>query len=367
MRAVFAGGGSGGHLYPGLAVADELRRRDPLGIEIRFLATSRPIDRIILDRSGFAWEPLPAIRDGRPSRLGTFLRAAPVFGTALRRIRELRPDVVIGLGGYGSVPPCLAAASLRIPVFLLEPNCIPGRANRLLSPLAREVWVQFGAVREGLPRGARVRVTGNPLRQGLQAVPAAGARVSLGLAASLPTLVILGGSQGASGVNRLATTSAPELRARCEGLQIFHLAGAADRDAVDEAYRRARIPARVEAFVDRMDLAYSAADVVVSRAGAGTLAELAAFGLPAVLVPYPHDRDRHQVENARAFERAGAAVVHLEGGEEGFAEAVLGILADRSRREGMAERCRRLGRPEAAVLAVHRLEHWERERAVRTP
>jgi UDP-N-acetylglucosamine--N-acetylmuramyl-(pentapeptide) pyrophosphoryl-undecaprenol N-acetylglucosamine transferase len=357
-RIVLAGGGSGGHVYPGLALAQALAGCSS-DVEVRLLATDRPIDRLILGRQRVPWEPFPALRPPGGAALGTALRAAPVLGCAVQRIRRLRPHAVVGLGGYGSVAPCLAAAGLRVPVFLLEPNRIPGRANRLLSHLAREVWIHFEGTQGALPRGTRTFRTGNPLRPGLRPLPAPAARVALGLDPHRPTLLVLGGSQGAAGVNRAVVASMRAIRRATPDLQVLHLTGFSDRDVVTEAYREASIPARVEAYLEEMERAYSAADLVVARSGAGTLAEITAIGVAAVLVPYPHHRDRHQLANALALESVGAARVCREDDRDDLAGTIGDLLTDGARREAMARRSKERGCPGAAAEALRRLEHWK--------
>lgn len=360
LRVLFAGGGSGGHLYPGLALADALGKRYGREVDVRFLATERSIDRRILGACNVAWESLPGLRDGGRGVLGRFGRAPRSFVVALARVRDYRPDVIIGLGGYGSLPVALVGAALRIPLYLIEPNVVPGRANRLLARIARETWTQFEETGRRLHPKALTYVTGNPLRGGITRVERARARGHFGLGHDATVLLILGGSQGAEALNRLILDGgAQALAERVPRLEVLHIAGAGDDRvaALGDAYAGAGVPAHVIPFSDRMELAYSAADVALTRAGAGTLAELMVCGVPAVLVPYPH-QDGHQECNARWMDEHGAAACETESDPARIRDRLIDLLTERTRRDDMASRARRLARPAAADEVVRRLENW---------
>jgi len=354
VRILLAGGGSGGHVYPGLAIAGELHRAAGPRVDVRFLATTREVDRRILGDSAVDWEGLPELARGR-DRLGALARAPGTLLGAVRRVRAFRPDAIIGLGGRGSIPAVLAGAMHDVPIYLVEPNVTPGRANRFLARYAREVWVQFEAS-SGMLGRTRVFRTGNPIRR-LRRLDRGAARRRLGLEPEGSVLLVLGGSQGASALNGLAGT----LAGRCArtGAQVVHATGGGDSTrAVAARYRSARARAVVRDYLDPIDEAYAAADAVICRAGAGTLAEVACFGLPAVLLPYRGDRARHQVHNAEFVRERGAALVEDEEDTEAVGGAVDRLLGDRGLRARMARRAAALGRPGAAAEAVARLRDW---------
>ena len=251
--------------------------------------------------------------------LGPLARA--VLASA-RRIREFRPDVLVGVGGYGTVPPTIAARALGVPYVLLEQNVRPGKANRFLAPGAARLYVQWAQARAAFPGcGAKTVVTGSPLRRQLRPVPREQALRRFGLADTLPTLAVVGGSQGAEALNRGVVEA---LSGSAAGLQIIHVTGTSQVDLVRGAYASRGARAVVLDFVQDMDSLYSAADLVVSRAGAMAIAELAAFGTPSVLVPIPRSSGDHQRENAKAVARGGGAILLEEQG--GLAAGLAPIL-----------------------------------------
>ncbi len=319
LRVALAGGGTGGHLFPGLAVARRLsggerpllfgsgksQEREWVGESAQAVALDAPmLPRGVRDLPRFA------------VRLGGALAAS------LRVLRGRRPDLVVGLGGYASVAPGIAALLTGRPLLLLEQNAVLGKANRLLSLLGGRVAASFGAALEGLPGRARgrARVLGNPLRPEILA--GRGDHGRFGLSPARPVVLVTGGSQGAEVLNRRFVEAAPAL-ART-GVQVLHLTGTRDEAAVREAYGAAGVAAFTRAFSRDMGTLLATADLVVCRAGGTTLAELAARGRPAVLVPFPHHGDRHQERNAAVFAAAGAARVVPE--NEFTAEAVERIV-----------------------------------------
>lgn len=344
---VFAGGGSGGHLYPALAVARALE-----GVECVFLV---PKDRgddariagefrtLAMETPRFDRAPLLY-----PARL---VRAVVAARRALRRVGACG---VVGLGGYASVPACLAARSLSLPVYLMELNAVPGRATRLLGRLASGVGLGTAAALPRMHRRVPCRITGTPLRDELseRADPR-----DFGLEPGLATLLVLGGSQGAAGLNARVLEAMP----RCADLpmQVLHCAGVHDAPRVREAYRATGARAVVLDFLPRIGRAYSVADLVLARGGASTVAECLALGLPAVYVPYPHHRDRQQAMNALAAVRAGAArLVEEEAlSPQAFRALALELLLRPDARRAMAEAARALALPGAAeAMAAHLME-----------
>jgi UDP-N-acetylglucosamine--N-acetylmuramyl-(pentapeptide) pyrophosphoryl-undecaprenol N-acetylglucosamine transferase len=299
-RILFAGGGTGGHVFPGIALAQHAE-----GAQVHWLCTSRPFDAAQLSKENIPFEALESPRwRGFTGFLGPLARA--ILASA-RRIREFKPDVLVGVGGYGTVPPAIAARSLGIPYVLLEQNIRPGKANRFLAPGAARLYVQWAEARSAFPGcGAKTVVTGSPLRRQLRRIPRAEALRRFGLDDVLPTLAVVGGSQGAEALNRGVVDS---LNGAASGLQIIHVTGKSQVDAVRDAYASKGARAVVLDFVSDMDSLYSAADLVVSRAGAMAIAELAAFGTPSVLVPISRSSGDHQRENAKAVEKGGGAIL----------------------------------------------------------
>lgn len=371
LRALFAGGGTGGHLFPGVEVARELERL--AGARCLFVGTGRAVEARVLEGTSFERAAIPAAKlPGGARGLPRFLAGAVrALGAGLGRVRRFDPHIVVGLGGYASAAPAAAAALLGRPLFLLEQNALPGRANRLLARLARAVFVPWEAARERFPRRARARVAavGNPVRRAvLDRVPAPGARRRLGLEKGRATLLVIGGSLGARGLNRAVEAGLAVLARERERLQVVHLAGDEDAPRLARAYGAAGVRAHVASFLAEMEVAYSAADLALARAGGTTIAELACRGLPAVLVPFPAAADDHQTANAREVERAGGALVATEAdlGAPGGIERAIALLFDEERRRAMGERMRALGRPEAArAIAERMLEEavpWGTER-----
>jgi UDP-N-acetylglucosamine--N-acetylmuramyl-(pentapeptide) pyrophosphoryl-undecaprenol N-acetylglucosamine transferase len=285
------------------------------------------------------------------------IRSVLTAGRVLHIVRRFRPHVVVGLGGHNCVVPALMGRLLGICTVLFESNAIPGRAVRLLAPLADCVALQWAQAATGL-RAQRVLLAGNPVRARLFGVPQEAARRRLGLAPGKQTLLVMGGSQGALALNQVLYATLESVRARGVDLQVVHLTGVAHLPAALE-WREARgFPSyRAIGFTDRMEDAYGAADFVVARAGGSTLAELTALGLPAILVPYPHHADGHQRANAAVLAEAGAALTiqQSELNERRLAAAVAALAVDERLRRRMAECARRMGRPEAALAVASEL------------
>ena len=353
MRLLIAGGGTGGHLYPGIAVARELLARMPEA-EVTFVGTAHGIEARVLPREGLT---LDVIRSAglKGKSVGALLRGAallPLSGLdAWRVISRRRPEVVLGLGGYSSGPVVMLAAVRRIPTMVMEQNAIPGFSNRRLAPLVNAAAVTYEDAVAFF--GAKAFVSGNPVRSEFfeeahdeQISPPGAARV-----------LVFGGSQGAHAINMAMVEAAPRLAAAAGGLAITHQTGERDMEMVRDGYRRAGIQARVEPFLYHMDREMRSADVVVSRAGATTLAEVAASGRTAILVPLPTATDDHQRRNAEAFARQGAAIVVAQKDLTGerLAAELLELAQDRQRRQQIAAAARRLARPNAAKTIVDKL------------
>jgi UDP-N-acetylglucosamine--N-acetylmuramyl-(pentapeptide) pyrophosphoryl-undecaprenol N-acetylglucosamine transferase len=341
MRVVIAGGGTGGHLYPGIALAHEFMRVRP-GSSVLFVGTERGLESRVVPREGFELATIRVrglVGRGVLRAAVTLARLPGALLEAVCILRRFRPERVVGGGGYAAGPTIAAARLLRRTIVLLEQNVLPGVTNRWLSPIADLVVASFEESRAAF-RG-RVEVLGNPVRP---AVVSAG-RTAL---PDAPSILVFGGSQGARAINRAVVGALPTL-SQIDGLSIVHQTGQADFADTTRAYDAAGVTATVTPYVDDMGAAYARAALVVARAGATTVAELTACGRPAIVIPYPHAAHGHQERNARAVESAGAGVVILERDLDGPAlgEAIAGLLADRPRLARMAEASRALGRPDA--------------------
>ncbi|MBK6847177.1 MAG: undecaprenyldiphospho-muramoylpentapeptide beta-N-acetylglucosaminyltransferase [Proteobacteria bacterium] len=352
MRVLIAGGGTGGHVFPALAVAQELRAVDPTA-RILFVGADG-LERELVPAHGFELVQLPAGRlkgATTVARLRTLARVLPAVLRARALLRRFAPQVVVGVGGYASGPVVAAAALARIPVLLLEQNAIPGLTNRLLARCAARVVVAFPQAEQRLPPGRAV-LLGNPLRRELVAAlqqprPAPGTGPGR-------QLLVLGGSQGARALNEAITAAALRLVGALPALLITHQTGPADAPWVAARYQQAGVAARVEPFIQDMAEVYRKADLVLSRSGATTLAELTVAGLPAVLVPYPHAADDHQTANAAELAQAGAAVLlpQAQLSPERLATLLAELLNDPSRLAAMSRAMHAAARPEAAAAVV---------------
>ena len=297
-------GGTGGHLFPGLAVGDELVAR---GCDVMLLISPKEVDQqAVRATSTMQIVTLPAVGLVRGNVVGFFKGFYASYREARRVFAERAPKAVLAMGGFTSAPPVLAGRKLRAATFLHESNTIPGRANRFLACLVTQGFVGFPTCAERL-RTKEILVTGTPVRPQFVRTDPEAARVSLGLQPKRDTLLVMGGSQGAVAINQLLVRCLGDLQSALPEIQFLHLTGAKDFDKVAAAHREAKVRAVVRPFLTEMELALNAATVAVSRSGASSLAEFAALRLPAILIPYPAATDNHQFHNARAFVEAGAA------------------------------------------------------------
>jgi UDP-N-acetylglucosamine--N-acetylmuramyl-(pentapeptide) pyrophosphoryl-undecaprenol N-acetylglucosamine transferase len=368
MKILIAAGGTGGHLFPGLAIAQEWQRRRP--VDVIFAGTARGLESKLLPRIGY---PLVLLRvegwigRGRKT-IGAMMQLPRSLWEAWRLLRQVRPDLVIGTGGYASGPLLFMAALSRYPSVVVEPNVLPGLTNRLLAPLVDLVIGAFERSRRHL-WARRLLVLGNPIRQevlaALDAAPPASSsaqktaerdRADAGVRRR--TILVLGGSQGSHAINQVVIEALDELGPLRETIWLIHQTGEADAAWVRQAYDRRGVGGRVESFIHAMGDVYAQADLVISRAGATTVAELTACGKPALFIPLPSAAHRHQHYNAELLEREGAAIVCEQEVVTGRSLArLLGeLLADDARLKAMAAASRRLGRPEAARTVVEACE-----------
>lgn len=350
MRVVLTGGGTGGHIYPALAIAAELRG----AIAVGYLGTERGLEARVVPAEGIPFFAVPAtgVLGKSPAAMARgALAAAAGLARASAVLRQLRPDVVVGTGGYVTGPVGLAAALLGISLFVLEENARPGITNRMLARFARHIAVPWAEAAAGFPASVRTKVvvTGNPVRREVVSADRAAARSALGLDASAPVLLAVGGSQGAEALNEAVLAMVRGSAAWPAGAQLVWATGPRYHDAV--VARLGPVPAwaRILPYVHDMPQAYAAADVVLARAGAMTVAEVTARGVPAVLVPSPNVTGDHQTANARVLAERGAAVLLPETRLGELAERVGALLSDASRRDAMAAASRALGRPDAAA------------------
>jgi len=347
MRMAIACGGTGGHLFPGLAVAEHLCAR---GCRVTLLISSKDVDQQgVQGVVGMEILTLPAValnRGGEFAFLRGFLRS---YRCAQRAFRGDPPAGSLAMGGFTSAPPVLAAWRLGSLGFLHESNSVPGRANRWLSWMVDTAFIGFPSA-AGRLHNKQVVVSGTPVRSQFQPREARACRLELGLDPDRPVVLVMGGSQGATAINALVTRALPVLAGESRRWQWFHLAGQDQVERVRGAYAEAKLDAVVHPFFSRMEIALGAASVAVSRAGASSMAELAAQRLPAVLVPYPTAADNHQWHNARAFELAGAArlIDQSAATPERLVSSLQDLGADGTARDAMRAALARWDSPGAA-------------------
>lgn len=339
MRAILAGGGTGGHVIPALAIAQQLQEK--YGAEILFIGTARGIENRLVPAAGF---PLRLVQVGAlknvslMTRLRTFSDLPRSVWEARQIFRKFRPDVVIGVGGYASGPGMLAAVLMRVPTLVFEPNFVPGFANRVVAKFVSAAAVHFEETGKYF---RRCEVTGVPVREAFFQV--SGEPTS-------PTVLIFGGSQGAHAINQVVMQSASEMLSRIPGLRIIHQTGERDFGEIEAAYANLSGMAQAHRFIDDMPAAFAKSSLLICRSGASTVAEVTAAGKPALFVPFPRAADDHQKRNAEAFERAGASVMMEESKltRETLIETVASLLADAPRLRKMGEAARKLSHPNAA-------------------
>lgn len=353
MKLIVAGGGTGGHLYPGMAVADEVKRR---GGQVLFVGTERGIEARAVPAAGYPLELLKVTglkRMGMVGGLRALFRLPLAFWQSWKILRRFSPDCVLGVGGYASGPLVLMAALTGTPTALQEQNSAAGLTNRVLGRFAKRVFLGFTEASSAFSVSKCV-ATGNPVRQMFVQHALAAETKAVG-----GSLLVVGGSQGAKAVNDLMLGAMQHL-AKGVAPVVVHQAGKSDCDRLTQSYAAAGLAekARVLPFIDDMVTAYGGAELVIGRAGALTLAELAIVGRPAILIPLPTAADDHQTKNAHAFEAAGAAVVLRQGETtpEKLGALIAELLGDKARLERMAAAMRGLGRPKAAEDVVGGLE-----------
>ncbi len=341
-----AGGGTGGHVIPALAVAREVVRA---GHDVLFVGTERGVEARLVPAAGFRLEK---IRVGGIKNLGLFTRLASLWrlmsetAAQMKKFREWQPAAVFSMGGYVAGPPVLAALFRGIPVVVMEPNAVPGVTNRWISRWVKRALVSFEETARFFPKG-RTEVTGLPVRDEF---------FQLATKPESQEFVVLitGGSQGSKSLNEAARESWPLFEQSSLPVRFIHQTGLPMYQSLADEFAKAGLPGEVQAFIADMPAAFARADLVVCRSGAGAVSELAAAGKPSVLVPFPFAADNHQLKNAQAFERAGAATLALDREWNGptFFEAVRNLVNEPARLRAMGENARKLAHPGAARRAA---------------
>lgn len=361
MRVLIAGGGTGGHLFPGIALAEEVVDRHPRNDAI-FIGTDRGLEARVVPQNGFVFEAIKSrgLKGMGFVKLLLGLLLLPLsFLSALSLLRKYKPDVVVGVGGYSSGPVVMSAWLMRIPTAIQEQNALPGLTNKILGKFVDAVFLSFEGAIPFFPY-KRAHVLGNPIRRGLLENFLRSKTVH-----ETFTLLIFGGSLGARGLNTRVIEALPFLKDLKGQIAITHQTGKNDLETVKKGYADADFPAEVREFIDDMAGAYLGADLVLCRAGATTLAELTVCKKPSILVPFPHATDDHQAVNAKALVDAGAAVMFREAeltGEK-LAATIRELKNDSARLQKMEKAAGALGRPEAAreiadVLQQLCLKKW---------
>ena len=357
---IIAGGGTGGHLFPGIAVAQAAKRLDP-GVRVLFVGTDKPFERDATQRAGFEHKSIAVEGLKRRSLWNKLIALVKLVGaifTSFGIIWKFSPDIILGVGGYASAPCLLAGFLMGKKLAIQEQNVAPGITNKILGRLVGRIYASFNESGQFFP-GSKIRVTGNPVRlsfmDGLS-----GEKAPESSAAPAFTVLVTGGSQGAHGMNTAVAEALKTEALRLAGISFIHQTGEADLAMMEEAYRGWGGRYVVQAFFHDMDRRYAATDLVVCRAGATTVAELTALGKPAVFVPFPFAADNHQEKNARALEASGAArvIIQKDLSRKVFADTVIELSENPSALREMAEASKRLGRPRAAMDIAADMAAW---------
>lgn len=361
MRVLIAGGGTGGHLFPGIALAEEVTTRHPKN-DVVFVGTNRGLEARVVPANGFKFEAIPSrgLKGMGLVKLVLGLLTLPLsFLASVRLLLRYRPDVVVGVGGYSSGPVVMAAWLLRVPTAVQEQNALPGLTNRILGKVVKAVFLAFEGAKSGFPP-AKCHVIGNPIRRKLMEN-----FLRSRVAHERFQILVFGGSLGAKNLNAKVLEALPLLAAKKGELEILHQTGKHDVERIREGYAAQGFQATVKEFIDDMSEAYAKSDLVVCRAGATTIAELTVCKKASILVPFPYATDDHQTKNALALVEAGAALMLKESELTGerLANEVLGLLGDRARLAKMEKAAGLLGRPEASkeladTLVEMMLERW---------
>ncbi len=350
LRIIIAGGGTGGHLFPGIALAEEFMTRHTEN-DVLFVGTSRGLEKDLVPQKGYPLELIDVSGlkgQGFGDTLKNLFKLPRALWQAMRIVRRYNPGIVIAVGGYASGPTALAAWLRRIPVVVQEQNALPGLTTRVVSRFARKVFIAFDEAASRLP-ARKVMRTGNPIRQSLLENFL---RPTPDRTIPLPRVLVLGGSQGAQAINEAMASAFKIIHENMPDVRVLHQTGKAKLESVIPLYEEAGLlkKAEIVPFIEDMSTAYAKSDIVVCRAGATTVAELTICQKPSILIPYPWAADNHQTVNAKALANRGAAVLipQSELTPELLAEKIMALLSDAERRLQMSRAAGRLGWPEAA-------------------
>jgi len=351
IRVVFAGGGTGGHLFPAIAIAERLVERK--NVDLMFVGTKNKIEARVVPQLGYKLRTIWIGGFSRNFRVSNFLLPLKIFVSifqSLRLLLRFKPQVVVGTGGYVSGPVCAAAVMTRTPIVLQEHNSYPGVMTRMFAPFAREIHIAFESSRKYFRKRSNLYISGSPVRK-MRKVKREDALSFFGLNAGRKTLLVTGGSLGAMSLNGAVLEMVEDIMSR--SYQLIWQTGSVDYERVLESCKTKFDKLQnieIRKFIERMELAYSAADIAVSRAGATTVAELVYFSLPALIVPYPYAAANHQVENALALVDSGAAIMVLESEMKGkFKRELLKLLDNPDEIASMREKMKILQHHDAAA------------------
>lgn len=354
LKLIIAGGGTGGHIFPGVAVAEEWQKR---GGEVLFVGTELGQEKDLVPKAGFrvAFLKVGQLKGkGLPKKIMTVLGLPLAVLAALKLLVREKANLVLGIGGYASAAVCLASPLRGIRMAVMDQNVVPGLTNRILGRLARRVFVSFEKTRDFFSQ-KKVVVSGNPVRTGITHAPYVKPTGRM-------TVFVFGGSQGAVTLNRVFTEALAQLADMKERLEIYHQAGATDEDELKTFYRNAGFKSTVQRFFNNMNGIYAQSHLVIARAGAGTVTELAITGRPAILVPYPFAADDHQKKNAEFFSDRDAAwlIEQKDLNAQDLTERMRNMIENPAELERKAENMRRLGIPGAARIIVDELQQMLR-------
>ncbi len=357
MKVVFAGGGTGGHLMAGMSIAQEISSRFP-GTRIIFFCTSKKNESEYIGNSGYEFKQMRACKLTSFIRLPFFVFAL-VIGIiqSLNNVIKIKPDIVIGLGGYGSVLPVAAAFFTGIPIVLIEQNVIPGRANLIMSRWVDAILCHWESTTKRFKKIRSISATGIPIRRGIVENETEINNNPFSFDSKIKTLLVMGGSQGASAINEVILKSIPRLKKLIPDLQVIHLTGKQGYKEARDTYNNLGISSFVSEFFGDIGAAYRFSDLVVCRAGANTIAEITAVGIPAILIPYPYATDNHQYWNANELERTGGTVVikQDELNIKKMVELISNLLANEEKLNNMRKLNRSINKPFAGARVVDKI------------
>ncbi len=371
MRVILSGGGTGGHIYPAVSIAKEIKKQDQ-NAEILFVGTERGLETGIVPKEGFKLLTIKVRGFERKLSLRNVLAVKESFVSLFKVakvIREFKPDIVIGTGGYVCGSVLMAAALMNIPTLIHEQNAFPGVTNKILARLVDVVAVNFAEAKSYFPQNNKVLVTGNPIRSDMLNISREEGLKEFGFSKELPVVFVVGGSRGAKRVNESVLMLAKQCVSR-KSFQMLHMTGETQYEDIMRRYKNEGIDTgtaylKVMPYLHNMPYALAASDIIVSRCGASTLSEITALGKPSILIPYPYATDNHQEYNARALEKNGAAVVILEGdlNEKLLFDEVSDMLNKPEKINRMKVKSKELGRTDATHVIVKAAEKLVQKKA----